>query len=399
MSGFCPDTTCSILLNSRCVYYESSTLPNTGIITNDSLQTALQKIDEVVGSGGRDGDRWATTSSTSVLIGLGTKNFFVETGLAYTTAQNVVVSENGVPGNSMEGKVITYDSLTGALSIDVTLINGSGTFNDWEINLQGSSTPIYTGVSPTNVTVGGMPSGTSLTGRTFTSILEEILVDYLLPTFASFSMTGQSTLIEVGSRTKTFTWSTTNSGNVQANSIILRDETNAVNLITGLANDGTESIGVGTVTNTATSTHTWRIIGTNTQVSTFNRDFIVTWGWRKYTGASASTTLNEAAIEALGSTISNIIPITTAFLASATYKYFCWPDLFGSPTAGTGFRDTSTNLAVAMADSTDDIIYSNTQNGWSYGIVSVTNSFGVTTNYRVYRTKNIIGGAITIQVS
>ena len=89
----------------------------------------------------------------------------------------------------------------------------------------------------------------------------------------------------------------------------------------------------------------------------------------------------------------------TYSFAAGDYKYFAWPDSFGSPTASTGFKDTSTNLAVAMADSTDNAFFSNEQNGWYYGTVSVTNTYGQTTTYRVYRTKNVLGGSINIQVS
>jgi predicted heme/steroid binding protein len=40
---------CPVILNSTCVFYEGNTLIYTGITTNDSLQTALQKIDAKFG--------------------------------------------------------------------------------------------------------------------------------------------------------------------------------------------------------------------------------------------------------------------------------------------------------------------------------------------------------------
>ena len=43
-------------------------------------------------------------------------------------------------------------------------------------------TAIYTGASPSNITVGGMLAGTTLTGRTLSSILEEILITTYYPT-------------------------------------------------------------------------------------------------------------------------------------------------------------------------------------------------------------------------
>jgi hypothetical protein len=40
---------CPVILNSTCVFYEGNTLTYTGITTNDSIQTALQKIDAKFG--------------------------------------------------------------------------------------------------------------------------------------------------------------------------------------------------------------------------------------------------------------------------------------------------------------------------------------------------------------
>jgi len=48
----CIADACPILLSSKCVFYESTALPNTGIDTNDTLQVALQKIDEAIGNAG-----------------------------------------------------------------------------------------------------------------------------------------------------------------------------------------------------------------------------------------------------------------------------------------------------------------------------------------------------------
>jgi hypothetical protein len=53
-----------------------------------------------------------------------------------------------------------------------------------------------------------------------------------------------------------------------------------------------------------------------------------------------------------------------------------------------------------MATVADDPAYSNVDGGGtSYALVSVTNVNGVTTNYRVYRTANSLGGAITLIVT
>src|SRR5687767_10181762 len=63
MNVACTTDVCPLVLNSKCVFYESSALPYTGIATNDSLQVALQKIELAIknieeGSGG--GGTWGS---------------------------------------------------------------------------------------------------------------------------------------------------------------------------------------------------------------------------------------------------------------------------------------------------------------------------------------------------
>ena len=49
MDVLCTADLCPVILNSTCVFYEGNTLIYTGITTNDSIQTALQKIDAKFG--------------------------------------------------------------------------------------------------------------------------------------------------------------------------------------------------------------------------------------------------------------------------------------------------------------------------------------------------------------
>ncbi len=223
-------------------------------------------------SGGGGGDRWATFSNTTLtIVGSGNILFTVETGLAYTTGQLYVIAVTGDPLTLMEGLVVSYNPLTGAFSGTVDTSTGSGTFSSWAVNLQAGviSPPsnIYGGASPTNITVGGLAAGTAIGGSTYDSIIEQMTQFYFAPTFSSFSITGQAALIEVGtalSGTKTFTWSTTNSGNVQVNSIAIRDVNTNTLIGSGLANDGTEALAIGTITNTSPISQSWRVEGTNT---------------------------------------------------------------------------------------------------------------------------------------
>ena len=65
MDVTCSATPCPILLNSNCVFYEAQSLICTNILTNDTVQTALQKIDLaicniVAGTQGPQGAQGAT---------------------------------------------------------------------------------------------------------------------------------------------------------------------------------------------------------------------------------------------------------------------------------------------------------------------------------------------------
>jgi len=266
----------------------------------------------------------------------------------------------------------------------------------------GGGMPTYAQASPSNTTVGGLVAGTSLTGLGLDVILADMLVSYLAPAFTSFSISGQSTAVEVGttlSGSKTFTWSTSNSTNINTNSISILDITGSTTLASGLANTGSHASTIATVTNNTPASYQWQVQGTNTHSSVFSSNFSVNWYYRSFYGTSASSNLNAAAIQALTSNALESGFAGTYSFAAGNYKFICYADAFGSPTASTGFKDTSTGFVVAMATSTDDAFFSNIQNGWYYGLVSVTNGLGVTENYRVYRTQNSLGGSINIQVS
>jgi hypothetical protein len=161
---------------------------------------------------------------------------------------------------------------------------------------------IYDLASPATITVGGVPSGYVLTGKSTSEILEKMLVVYQAPTFSAFSITGQSTTIEVGvalSGSKTFTWATTNNGNITPNTLSIKDvDANNV-LASGLSNDGTESITIGTITNTSPIIQDWEIRGTNTQAADFTRTFTVSsiypYFWGKVASGGAASGVNRPA--------------------------------------------------------------------------------------------------------
>jgi len=85
------------------------------------------------------GDRYLTTSTTSLTVSNGTKSLTVGTGLSYSPQQDVVISYDATA--HMHAVVTTYNSSTGAMVVNVQNHTGTGTFADWTVNV-GGTTPL-----------------------------------------------------------------------------------------------------------------------------------------------------------------------------------------------------------------------------------------------------------------
>lgn len=300
----------------------------------------------------------------------------------------VAVGEDTVEFVAGSGVQITTDPNATPKSITISATGGGGS-------------SVYDGSPTTTVSVGGLAAGTNISSLSLSEIIQSIVSPYVAPAFSSFSI-NQSSPLEVGasiSGNKSFSFGFSQAGNVKPNSVEILDANNQV-MGTFAVNGSPASVNIGTIQLNAPGSYSWKARATNTQNAVFNSgNATVSWAWRLYHGTSNNATLTEANIKALVNSSLTTTRNATYSMAAGGYKYFCWPDSFGSPTAVTGFKDTATNLSVSMADSSDNAAFSNVQNGWSYALVSVTNANGATTNYRVYRTKNILGGSINIQVS
>lgn len=262
----------------------------------------------------------------------------------------------------------------------------------------------YTNLNPIPVTIGGVNAGTVFNNTSVNGpggVLDTLFYPYLVPNFTGFAMSAQPSIIEVGQTvnniSRTFTWSASNPGSIAPNSILIKNITGGVvTLISGLANDGSETFNLPSPISYSVATfHKWRIQATRTNLSTMILDYQINWRWRRFWGTSTLPFLTESDIESLSNSGLAANRLGTFSYSTGGYKYFCIPPAFGTPLL---FRDQSTNLAVAMADSSDG--YTDTDSGaYNFQYVSVTNPYGVTANYKVYRTKYILGGAIDIIVT
>lgn len=106
----------------------------------------------------------SATSTTSLTIGTGSKSLtLAQTGKAFAVGQDVVIARTSAPVNRMIGVITAFNSGTGAMTVNVTDVEGSGgPFTDWTVALTGpsgggSSVPITTEVTGTGLASGGGP--------------------------------------------------------------------------------------------------------------------------------------------------------------------------------------------------------------------------------------------------
>lgn len=349
--------------------------------------------------------------------------------VAYET--DVIYLVSFLSANTSSATTLNIDSLgdvsilkgdeTGLVGLDVgdiqPDINYYFTYDGTEFQFFTSSPAAipstYTNLNPVPATLGGVVIGTTFSATTYSGVFDMLFYPYLVPYFTAFSLrTGatsgssiQNTNLEVGDSvsggTRAFTWTTSNSSFVKPNSIIIRNVTAGNTIIStptsGMTNDGFESIAISNVQKTTNTTHLWRVFATRTNNTTFYSNFQVNWFWRQHFGTSTATTLSASSMVTglTSSSLASSFAGSKSFAAGG-YKYITFPNSFGSPSL---FKDNATQLAVAMATVADDPVYSNLANGNYYALLSVTNAFGISTSYRIYRSKNILGGSITIVVS
>lgn len=125
----------------------------------------------IAGVNGADGDRYATTSNSSLTIGeSGTVTLYTnDLNLDYSVAQSIIISHS--LDHHMHGHVFSYNKETGQLVVELADgSEGSGTFSAWYVNLDGA-VGIQGDIGPQGPqgTAATITVGTTVTGNPGTS--------------------------------------------------------------------------------------------------------------------------------------------------------------------------------------------------------------------------------------
>lgn len=78
---------------------------------------------------------YSATSSTSLSIATGSKSLTIEAGKSFAIGQPVLIASTAAPSNYMSGQVTAYNTGTGAMTVNVTAIGGSGTIASWAVSV------------------------------------------------------------------------------------------------------------------------------------------------------------------------------------------------------------------------------------------------------------------------
>ena len=113
------------------------------------------------------------------------------------------------------------------------------------------------------------------------------------------------------------------------------DVTSGVTLATGLANDGSESLSIGTKVNTSPTTWTWQVSGCSTQGTSFTQNknvcSIYPYFWGVTTSGGRPTVDNDLVTGGTKVVCTVTTNIGVTFNSSNQYTWFAQPTAYSSP--------------------------------------------------------------------
>lgn len=261
----------------------------------------------------------------------------------------------------------------------------------------GTNTGTYTNLTPLSVTHGGALIGSTFNNLTMQEMFDLILYPYQSPSFTSFYLNNISNSYEIGyniSINQTFIWDTNNDSNVKPNTISLIGKN--LTTLNNLSNDNNENIIFNSAINRTSidgpGIESWTIIAQNTKDISFSRNYSIRWDYIMYVGTSSLSILTESEIKLLSDF--NLVrngKNGTFNISANNYKFIAFADFYGNVN---NFKDPDTTFDIDMYDG-----YSHSEGSWSYELISITNSFNQTTNYRLYRTTYELGSSQKITIS
>lgn len=240
---------------------------------------------------------------------------------------------------------------------------------------------LYNNADPTTATIGGIPAGTTFTDKSITDMFNMLLYPYQVPTITGVS-TNYNTILEVGAATTntiSVTWTTSNQSNIKADSVkVIVNGVDVTPADTPLPKQGTQPFTITPLTRTSDGTLPVKVQITDVKNDVKEKTTNIVWKSAIYYGTFAGTSLTAADVLALQNKLLDDKFKRSYSFPGGGYKFVCYPARLGN---ATNFFNSVNNLPVPMEKLAD---------------VEVTNVNNVTQTYAVYRSTNVLGGAIDI---
>lgn len=112
-----------------------------------------------------------STSTTSLFIATGQLTLTTQSGKAWVPGHTIKIASSANGNNSMTGTVLTYNSTTGVMDVNVTAVSGSGTYASWSLSQATSSG----GTTYTTLASGNIPTGVNTFNVTGVSSTYDII--------------------------------------------------------------------------------------------------------------------------------------------------------------------------------------------------------------------------------
>ena len=151
----------------------SATVTNAGTSGAATFNFGIPRGDTGLGYNG-------TSSTTSLVIGTGSKAFTVGSVGAFVVGMRVRASSSATPASYMEGGITSIVGLV--ITVNVDAIGGTGTKADWVFGVAGSlgAGAYYQATAPSSPLTGYLWVDSSQTLSTYTNVYTQAQVDALL---------------------------------------------------------------------------------------------------------------------------------------------------------------------------------------------------------------------------
>jgi hypothetical protein len=243
----------------------------------------------------------------------------------------------------------------------------------------------YSNTASSQTTVGGVLPSTSFNSVNTNAVFDMMFYPTLQPSFNSFIIQNVTSPYEVGftqpSGSYTMSWTIANTSSINSSSINIYGITGS-RIYGPTSNSGTISNTFNSVVYNVPTTLTYSITAQTINNIQISNSFYIKWTYGVYYGHATQSLLNN-----YGNFLSYQTNLTGNSFGNYTFpggttsfKYILVPDSFATIS-----NILWNNLPVTMADATDGYTFS--ANNLNYRLLSFSNPYTVTTNYKIYRSK------------